>query len=220
MTKLRVHNLAMSLDGYVAGPDQDQENPLGVGGMALHDWVFATPTGAAMIGQTGGSTGVDDGFLSQGTEGIGATIIGRNMFGPVRGPWPDESWQGWWGDDPPYHHDVFVLTHHERAPLAMAGGTTFYFVTEGIHSALERATEAAAGQDIRLGGGASTVRQFLSEGLVDELHLAIVPILLGTGARLFDELPELPQAYETVEVVPSPAVVHVRLARRGTDRRG
>jgi dihydrofolate reductase len=213
MTKVRVHNLAMSLDGYVAGPDQGPENPMGVGGMALHQWVFATPTGAAMVGEVGGTAGLDDDFLKRGDEGIGATIMGRNMFGPVRGPWPDASWRGWWGEEPPYHHDVFVLTHHERPQLAMEGGTTFHFVTDGIRSALDQATEAAAGQDIRLGGGASTIQQFLREGLVDELHLALVPVLLGGGERLFDHLGEAPVGYEVVEVVPSPAVVHVRLAR-------
>ena len=220
MSKVRVHNLAMSLDGYVAGRDQGPEDPMGVGGMALHQWVFATATGAAMIGESGGTTGLDDEFLRRGIEGIGATIMGRNMFGPVRGAWPDDSWQGWWGDEPPYHHDVYVLTHHERPTLAMAGGTTFHFVTDGIHSALEQATEAAVGKDIRLGGGASTVRQFLSAGLVDELHLAMAPVLLGSGERLFEGLPALSEAYDVVEVVPSPAVVHVRLARREGGGRG
>lgn len=220
MTKVRVHNLAMSLDGYVAGPDQGLDDPLGIGGMRLHDWVFATPTGAAMIGESGGTTGLDDEFLQRGTEGIGATIMGRNMFGPVRGDWPDDSWRGWWGDEPPYHHDVYVLTHHARPPLAMAGGTTFHFVTSGIHSALEQATEAAAGKDIRLGGGAATVRQFLGARLVDELHLAIAPVLLGSGERLFEGLPALSEDYDVVEVVPSPAVVHVRLALREGGGRG
>jgi dihydrofolate reductase len=216
MPKLRVHNLSMSLDGYVAGPDQDVDNPLGVGGPLLHDWVFATRTGRQMIGETGGDEGLDDKVIAQGDEGIGATIMGRNMFGPVRGPWKDEQWTGWWGEDPPYHHQVFVLTHHARPSVAMQGGTTFHFVAEGIESALERAFEAADGRDVRLGGGASTVQQYLRAGLVDEMHVAIVPVLLGRGERLFEPQLDLATSYECVEFVSSPSVCHVRLARRAT----
>jgi dihydrofolate reductase len=214
MPKLRVHNLAMSLDGYVAGPGQDLENPLGVGGGALHEWVFATRTGRRMLGLEGGEEGLDDRFLARRADGLGATIMGRNMFGPVRGPWPDESWTGWWGDDPPFHHPVFVLTHHPRASIAMRGGTTFHFVGGGIEAALERAFDAAAGGDVGLGGGAATIQQYLRAGLIDEMHLAIVPILLGGGERLFDHLDGGPAGYECVELVSSLAVAHARFARR------
>jgi dihydrofolate reductase len=217
MSKLRVHNLAMSLDGYVAGPNQSIDNPLGEGGTRLHEWVFATRTGQKMLGNDGGDTGVDDEFIAQGDVGIGATVMGRNMFGPIRGPWRDDKWKGWWGEEPPYHHPVFVLTHHPHLPITMEGGTTFHFVTDGIESALARAFEAAGGADVRLGGGASTVRQFLRAGLIDELHVPIVPILLGRGERLFDDSigGSISGAggYECVEFVSSPAVVHVRLAR-------
>jgi dihydrofolate reductase len=213
MPKLRVHNLAMSLDGYVAGPDQDLDNPLGVGAMRLHDWVFKTRTGRAMIGEEGGEEGIDDRFLALGTEGIGATIIGRNMFGPIRGPWQNDEWRGWWGDEPPYHHPVFVLTHHPRSPIPMQGGTTFHFVTDGIEAALERAFAAADGADVRLGGGAATVQQYLRAGLVDELHVAVAPVLLGRGERLFDHLDGGPVWYECVEFIGSPAVAHYRFAR-------
>ena len=214
MPKLRVHNLAMSVDGYVAGPDQSIDNPLGVGGPKLHEWVFATRTGRRMmLGVDGGEEGVDDRFMARGDVGIGATIMGRNMFGPVRGPWGDDEWTGWWGDDPPYHHPVFVLTHHARPPIPMQGGTTFHFVTDGIEAALERAFDAANGDDVRLGGGASTVQQYLRAGLVDELHVAIVPILLAGGQRLFDNLDGGPEGYECVEFAGSAAVAHVRFAR-------
>lgn len=213
MAKLRVHNLAISLDGYVAGPDQSVDNPLGVGGTRLHEWAFATHAGREMHGMDGGERGLDDGFIAEGDAGVGATIMGRNMFGPIRGPWGGDEWTGWWGDDPPYHHSVFVLTHHPRPPLTMQGGTTFHFVDDGIEVALERAFTAADGLDVRVGGGASTVRQYLSAGLIDEMHLAIVPILLGSGERLFDHLDGDPEGYECVELVSSPAVAHVRLSR-------
>ena len=214
MTKLRVHNLAMSLDGYVAGPDQSLDNPLGVGGPRLHEWVFETRTGRQMIGEKGGDTGLDDEFMARADVGIGATIMGRNMFGPIRGPWNDDQWTGWWGDNPPYHHPVFVLTHHPRPSVTMQGGTTFHFVDGGIEAALERALEAADGADVRLGGGAATVQQYLGAGLIDELHLAVVPILLGSGERLFDHLDGAAGGYECVEFVSSPSVAHVRLSRR------
>jgi dihydrofolate reductase len=213
MPKLRVHNFAISLDGYAAGPNQDIDNPLGVGGPLLHEWVFATRSGRQMLGMEGGETGVDDDFIARGDAGIGATIMGRNMFGPIRGPWPDDKWSGWWGDNPPYHHPVFVLTHHVRPPITMQGGTTFNFVDDGIEAALQRAFEAAEGQDVRLGGGVATIQQYLRAGLLDELHLAIVPVLLGSGERLFDHLEGGPRGYECVEFVSSPSVAHVRLAR-------
>jgi dihydrofolate reductase len=213
LTKLRVHNFAVSLDGYGAGPDQSLDAPLGVGGQRLHEWAFATRTFGEIHGTAGGETGLDDDFIARGTAGIGATVMGRNMFGPIRGPWPDEEWRGWWGDDPPFHHPVFVLTHHPRAPLEMAGGTTFHFVTDGIEAALARATEAAAGKDVRLGGGVETIQQYLRAGRVDDLHLAIVPILLHRGERLLDGVDGSPDGYECAELVASKAVAHVRLTR-------
>jgi dihydrofolate reductase len=188
MPKLRVHNLAISVDGYAAGPDQDIDNPLGLGGQDLHKWIFATRTGRRMLTMDGGDEGVDDKFAAEADMGIGATVMGRNMFGPIRGSWKDEEWAGWWGDDPPFHHPVFVLTHHSRASIAMQGGTTFHFVTDGIQVALGRALEAANGSDVRLGGGAATIQQYLRAGLIDEMHVAIVPVLLGSGERLFDHL--------------------------------
>jgi dihydrofolate reductase len=213
MPKLRVHNIAMSLDGYMAGPNQDLDNPLGVGGLRLHDWVFATRAWNAMHGKAGGEEGVDDEFLARGDAGVGASIIGRNMFGPIRGPWNDEGWKGWWGPNPPYHHPVFVLTHHPRPPITMEGGTTFHFVDKGIEVALEKAFEAAGGSDVRVGGGAATIQQYLRAGLVDEMHVAIVPILLGSGERLFDHLDGGPPAYQCIEMVSSASVLHVRFAR-------
>ena len=213
MSKLRINCFALSVDGYGAGPDQSLENPLGRGGLALHEWAFATRTFRRMHGGEGGATGVDDDFLARGMAGVGAWILGRNMFGPVRGPWPDDAWKGWWGANPPYHTPVFVLTHHPRAPLVMEGGTTFHFVTEGIHVALERACAAAQGLDVRLGGGVSTIRQYLRAGLVDEMHLAIAPAVLGTGEALLGgiDLPSLD--YHCTERVGTPAAMHVVLAR-------
>jgi dihydrofolate reductase len=213
MAKLRVHNFAISLDGYGAGPNQSVEEPLGIGGEALHEWVFATRTWHEMVGTEGGSEDIDDRFLKQGTEGIGATIMGRNMFGPIRGPWRDHEWKGWWGEEPPYHHPVFVLTHYPHPPITMEGGTTFHFVQEGIEAALEKALAAANGQDVRLGGGAGTIQQYLQAGLVDEVHVAVVPLLLGSGERLFENLDDGLNGYEVVEFVSSPAVAHARLAR-------
>jgi dihydrofolate reductase len=217
MARVRVHNLAMSLDGYVAGPNQSLNDPLGVGGTRLHDWVFATRHGRQIIlGQDGGEEGLDDDFIAQGFAGIGATIMGRNMFGPVRGSWGDDAWTGWWGESPPFHHPVFVLTHHDRPSLSMEGGTTFHFVSDGVEAALERAVEAADSDDVRIGGGAATVQQYLRAGLIDDLHVAIVPILLGRGERLFDHLDGGPDGYDCVEFVSSPAVAHVRFARTPT----
>jgi dihydrofolate reductase len=214
MAKVRVHNIAMSLDGYVAGPDQSVEHPLGVGGELLHEWMFRTRTWHQVVGEGGGETGIDDEFMARGLQNIGATIMGRNMFGPIRGSWGDTDWRGWWGDEPPYHHPVFVLTHHERDPISMEGGTTFHFVTDGIESALRQALDAAEGRDVRIGGGATAVQQYLRAGLIDELHVPIVPILLGGGARLFDNLDGGMGDYECVEFVSSPSVAHARIERR------
>jgi dihydrofolate reductase len=215
MAKLRVHNFAVSLDGYAAGPAQTLENPLGTDGGKLHEWVFETPTGRRMLGESGGDASADERFMARGDEGIGATIMGRNMFGPVRGEWPDYEWTGWWGDNPPYHHPVFVLTHHPRPSVTMAGATTFHFVDDGIEGALKRAFDAADGADVRLGGGVSTIQQYLRAGLVDEMHLVVAPVLLGGGERLLDGLGGLGDTagYESVEFIPSASVAHVRLAR-------
>ncbi|MEJ2557121.1 MAG: dihydrofolate reductase family protein [Anaerolineae bacterium] len=214
MSKLRVNSFSISIDGYGAGPNQSLENPLGVGGEALHDWIVATRTFQQMSGNEGGTTGEDDEFVARGFNNIGAWILGRNMFGPVRGPWPDDSWKGWWGDTPPYHTPVFVLTNHPREPVAMDGGTTFHFVTDGIHAALERAREAANGQDVRLGGGVATIRQYLEAGLIDELHLAISPILLGSGEHLFAHLDALALGYHCTEHVATVGAMHYVLTKR------
>lgn len=213
MPKLRVHNFAISLDGYAAGPHQNLDNPLGRGGSRLHEWVFATRTGRQMQGMDGGDEGLDDAFMAQGDVGIGATIMGRNMFGPMRGPWGGDAWTRWWGDNPPYHHPVFVLTHHPRPSIPMQGGTTFHFVDDGIEAALARAFDAADGEDVRVGGGAATVQQYLRAGLIDEMHVVIVPLLLGSGERLFDHLDGGPDGYECAEFVSSPSVAHVRFSR-------
>ncbi|HKU96189.1 MAG TPA: dihydrofolate reductase family protein [Vineibacter sp.] len=215
MSKLRVHCFSISLDGYGAGVGQSLENPLGVGGEALHEWVVATRTFRRLSGQDGGSTGIDDEFTARSFANVGASILGRNMFGPIRGPWPDDAWKGWWGDNPPYHTPVFVLTNHPREPVAMQGGTTFYFVTDGIHAALKRATEAANGQDVRLGGGVATIQQYLRAGLVDEMHLAIAPVLLGAGEHLLAGIDTPKLGYQCIEHVPMPNVTHVVLAKRG-----
>jgi dihydrofolate reductase len=215
MPKLRVHNFSISLDGYAAGPDQSLDNPLGVGGTRLHEWAFATRSARRLFGMDGGDEGVDDEMWARGDVGVGATIMGRNMFGPIRGPWGDEEWTGWWGPDPPYHHPVFVLTHHLRPSITMEGGTTFHFVDDGIEAALERAFDAAGGDDVRIGGGASTIRQYLDAGLIDDLHVVIVPILLGRGERLFDQLEGGLDGYECVELVGSPSAAHARIAKTG-----
>lgn len=213
MSRLRIHGFSVSLDGFGAGPAQDADNPLGIGGLSLHEWIFGTRTFQKLYGNQEGSTGVDDDFLARGFENIGAWILGRNMFGPVRGAWLDESWRGWWGDNPPYHTDVFVLTHHARAPVAMEGSTTFHFVTGGIHEALTRARDAAKGKDIRLGGGAETIRQYLRAGLVDEMHLAISPVILGRGEHLLGGLDLKALGYELSHHVTTPAVTHFVLTR-------
>jgi len=185
MSKVRVAAFSISIDGFGAGPRQDVNNPLGVRGLELHTWFFNTEAFKTMHGQSGGSQGIDNDFAARSFENVGAWILGRNMFGPVRGAWEGDSWRGWWGNNPPYHMPVFVLTHHARTPLAMEGGTTFYFVTDGLDAALKRAKEAANGKDVRIGGGVSVIRQYLVAGLIDEMHLAMSPVLLGEGEQLF-----------------------------------
>ena len=219
MPRLRIHNFALSLDGYGAGPRQAWDHPLGVGGTALHEWAFATRTIQRVVlgkneHEADGSTGIDDQFIARGLDRIGAWILGRNMFGPVRGPWPTEpAWNGWWGEDPPYHVPVFVLTNHPRPSVTMQGGTTFHFVTEGIHAALRRAFAAAGGRDVRLGGGAATIRQYLQAGLVDEMHVALTPVLLGSGEPLFAGLDLPALGYRCSERITSPGVTHCVLTR-------
>ena len=215
MSKLCVRSFAVSIDGYGAGPNQDLQNPLGVGGPELFDWFFRTRTWQKMHGNEGGETGVDDDLAAEGLTGFGAWILGRNMFGPVRGAWPDDSWKGWWGDEPPYHVPVFILTHHARAPIKMKGGTEFRFVTDGIHSALRQAKEAANGRDVRLGGGVSTIRQYLLSALVDELHLVLAPVLLGRGENLLGGINIRALGYEcTKYVAGTRAAAHVFLRSR------
>ena len=209
MPKLRVHAFSISLDGYGAGPKQDRDDPLGVGGEALHEWVVATRTFRQMSGKEGGTTGVDDDFAARGFDNLGAWIMGRNMFGPVRGHWPDDSWKGWWGDNPPYHCQVFVLTSHPRTSIAMDGGTTFHFVTDGIHAALQRATEAAQDRDIRVGGGVATIRQYLRAALIDEMHLAISPVLLGSGEHLLADIDTPKLGYRCTAHVTTAKATHV-----------
>jgi dihydrofolate reductase len=214
VSKLRVLAYSVSLDGFGAGPGQDLEHPLGVRGEELMQWLFPTRMFQRMYGQGDGETGIDNGFAERGFDNLGAWILGRNMFGPVRGPWPDESWRGWWGEEPPYRVPVFVLTHHPRAPLEMAGGTTFHFVAGGIHEALERARDAAGGRDVRLGGGAATVREYLQAGLVDDLHLALRPLLLGRGEPLFAGLDLDALGYECTGMQPGERAVHMFLRKR------
>jgi dihydrofolate reductase len=215
MPRLRVESFAVSMDGFAAGTDQDLENPLGVRGPELMEWFFHSRFWREMHGQEGGGTGVDNDMAKLGFEGIGAWILGRNMFGPVRGPWPDESWRGWWGEEPPYHTPVFVLTHHPRAALPMEGGTTFHFVTDGIHAALKQAFAAAGGRDVRLGGGVSTIRQYLSARLIDELRLVVRPVVLGAGEALWNGLDLRTLGYEAVEHVSGERAMHVLLRKRG-----
>ena len=214
MSRLRVNSFSVSLDGYGAGPNQTVQDPLGVGGETLHHWVVGTRTFQTILGNEGGSTGVDDEFAQRGFANVGAWISGRNMFGPVRGAWPDESWRGWWGDEPPYHCEVFVLTHHPRKSFAMKGGTTFHFVTDGIERALERARRAAGGKDVRVGGGVATIRQYLRAGSIDELHLAFAPVLLGSGEALFDGIDMLALGYEVAEHVSTDSATHIVLTKR------
>ncbi len=216
MTTLRVACFALSIDGYSAGPDQDLQNSLGVNGPDLMEWFFATRVVfREMHGESGGETGVDNEIAERGVKGVGAWMLGRNMFGPVRGPWPDESWKGWWGGEPPYHCPVFVLTHHARAPIAMAGGTTFHFVTTGIHDALAQARAASGGREVRLGGGVSAIRQYLRAGLVHEMHLALRPVLLGKGEELLHGLDLRALGYECVERIAGERATHVIIRKRG-----
>jgi dihydrofolate reductase len=215
MSKVRVESFSISLDGYGAGPDQDMDNPLGVGGMDLHQWAFPTRTfQQKVLGGQDGTTGTDNDFAERGFRNVGAWILGRNMFAPSRGAWPDLAWKGWWGDNPPYHVPVFVLTHHARPDITMEGGTTFHFVTGGMHEALDRARKAAAGKDVRIGGGANTIRQYLAAGLIDELHIAISPVLLGKGESLFTGLDMRSLGYECVQFVSTEKATHVVLQRR------
>lgn len=208
MSRLLVNGFSISLDGYGAGPKQDLANPLGIGGMELHQWAIATRSFRKIHGQDGGTTGIDDDFIARGFENIGAWIIGRNMFGPVRGPWPDDAWKGWWGDNPPYHAPVFVLTNHARASIEMSGGTIFHFVADGIHAAFSRAIDAAKGQDVRLGGGVATIRQYLRAGLIDEMHLAMSPILLGAGENLLEGIDAAKLGYQCIKHISTDKASH------------
>jgi dihydrofolate reductase len=215
MSRVRVLSFAVSLDGYAAGPDQSLQHPLGVNGPELMEWFFPTRAFRSMHGQqSDGETGIDNTMAERSFDNIGAWILGRNMFGPVRGPWPDDSWKGWWGEEPPYHVPTFVLTHHARAPLPMKGGTEFRFVTDGIHSALEQAKAAAGGRDVRIGGGTSTVRQYLQAGLIDDLHLAVRPVLLGAGENLFQGLDLRALGYQCERSVAGERATHVFLRKR------
>jgi dihydrofolate reductase len=219
MSKLRVQSFSVSVDGFGAGPRQDQDTPLGVGGEELHEWLVTTRMfkelypPAELQEQDQGTTGVDDDFARRGFENLGAWIMGRNMFGPIRGAWPDEAWKGWWGENPPYHVPVFVLTHHPRKPIEMEGGTTFHFVTDGIEEALRRAKQAAGTKDVRLGGGTETIRQYLRARLVDEMHLAISPVLLGSGEHLFAGLDLLALGYQVKERATSETATHIVVER-------
>ena len=215
MSRVRVLSFAISIDGYGAGPGQDLQNPLGIRGPELMEWFFHSRVWREMHGHADGETGIDNDMAAQGFAGIGAWILGRNMFGPVRGPWPDESWRGWWGEEPPYHTPVFVLTHHPRPRLKMAGGTEFHFVTAGIRAALEQATAAAGQRDVRIGGGVSTIRQYLRAALIDELHLAIRPVLLGTGEHLLQGIDLRALGYECVRSVAGERATHVFLRKQG-----
>lgn len=215
MARVRVESFTISLDGYGAGPNQDLNNPLGIGGTDLHQWLFPTDTlQRNLFGKDGGTTGIDDQYAARGFQNVGAWILGRNMFGPLRGPWPDMNWRGWWGENPPYHVPVFVLTHHARPAMAMEGSTVFHFVTGGIDEALDRAKQAAAGKDVRIGGGPNTIQQYLRAGLIDELHIAIAPILLGSGERLFEGVDLRNLGYECIETRATEKATHVLLGRK------
>ncbi|MDE2091998.1 MAG: dihydrofolate reductase [Gammaproteobacteria bacterium] len=214
MARLRVASFGVSLDGFGAGPDQDLKNPLGVRGPELMDWFFHTRVWEKMHGREGGETGVDNSIAEKGFENIGAWILGRNMFGPIRGPWPDENWKGWWGEEPPYHTPVYVLTHHARAPIKMKGSTEFFFVTDGIQSALKQAKAAAGSRDVRLGGGVSAVRQYLRAAMIDELHLVISPVLLGSGEHLLKDIDTRALGYECAKYVAGERAMHVFLRKR------
>ena len=214
MASVRINSLMVSLDGYAAGSDQSASAPMGIGGEKLSAWLWETEFGQSMIGKFGGSAGVDNEWLRRGEANIGATVMGRNMFGPQRGPWPNDDWKGWWGPNPPYRHPVFVLSHHGRPSLEMEGGTSFTFVNDGIESATQQAFAAAKGKDVRINGGASTLNQYLKAGLVDELHLVMVPVLLGNGERVFTDMDGLEDRYVVAEYIPSATVAHVRLVKK------
>jgi dihydrofolate reductase len=214
MSKVRVASFSISIDGFGAGPRQDLQNPLGVRGPEIFGWFFQTELWNKMHEQSGGGRGADNEMAARAFENVGAWILGRNMFGPVRGPWPDESWKGWWGEEPPYHVPVFVLTHHERKPLEMKGGTTFYFVTDGIESALKQAQDAARGKDVRIGGGVATIRQYLSAGKVDEMHLAMAPVLMGEGENLFAGLDLHAKGFRIVRVATGENATHLVMERK------
>ena len=214
MSKVRVAAFSVSIDGFGAGPRQDLNNPLGVRGMELHRWFMGTEAFNQMHGHAGGTLNVDNEFATKSFENIGAWILGRNMFGPVRGPWEGESWKGWWGDNPPYHTPVFVLTHHARPPLTMEGGTTFHFITDGLETALARAKEAANGKDVRIGGGVSVIRQCLKAGYIDEMHLAISPVLMGEGEHLFSGIDLSSLGYDHIGVTPGEDATHVLISKR------
>jgi dihydrofolate reductase len=211
MGKVRVASFSVSIDGYGAGPRQGVQNPLGVRGLELHNWFFPTNAFKQMTGKNGGTTGVDNDMAARSLENVGAWILGRNMFAPVRGPWPDDSWKGWWGEEPPYHTPVFVLTHHARAPLEMNGGTTFYFVTDGVESALKQARDAANSKDVRIGGGVATIRQYLVAGAIDEMHLAVSPVLLGEGENLFADINLHEMGFKVERTVAGENATHVVL---------
>ncbi len=217
MASVRINSLMVSLDGYAAGSDQSASAPMGIGGEKLSAWLWETEFGQSMIGKFGGSAGVDNEWLRRGEANIGATVMGRNMFGPIRGDWPDDSWLGWWGDEPPYHHPVFVLTHFPRADIVMAGGTTFHFVTDGLEDALAKATEVAGGKDVRISGGVATVREALRKQLADELHICIVPVLLGAGEQLWENLGAWPEGYLCDKLQSSDSVAHLHFTRSAKD---
>ena len=213
MTKVRVAGFGVSLDGFAAGPEQSLANPLGKNGPELFQWFFPTRTFCAMTEKDGGTTGVDDQYAQRAMAGFGAFILGRNMFGPIRGPWPDDAWKGWWGDNPPYHAPTYILTHHARPPIELEGGTTFHFVTDGIESALRQARAAAGDKDVKIGGGVETVRQYLQAGLVDDMHLALAPVVLGQGEALFAGLDLRALGFRVVERATTEAATHVVLTR-------
>lgn len=213
MSKVRIHNFSISIDGYGAGPKQGMDDGLGVGGEELHNWMVKTASFHKMIGEEGGAEGIDNDFVARGDVNIGAWILGRNMFGPIRGEWPDDAWKGWWGENPSYHCPVFVLTHHPRPSIPMEGGTTFHFVTEGIHVALERARRAANGKDVRIGGEVSVIQQYLREGLVDEMHIPIAPVVLGSGEHLYKGINLLELGYKLTEHVTTSDAMHLVFTR-------